>query len=246
MVLALMITLAHQSLASMSSENYRIWLDTFDAGGGESNSKDFKVESNLSDFNSSLSQSANFKQTFAFSGIGNEPTVGFSVNEITGNQLIQTYKGDNGAITQTFSLDFGQLSPHLTRIANHTISAYTNSVEGYTIRVYGQPLHSQTYTLKGIGDLAKESQPGTEQFGLNLAKNQILNSGADPAGGIGQAAANYSQADKFAYSSGSIIAYATSFSYQTNYTVTAIVNIADDTPAGDYGTVLTYEFIPVF
>lgn len=224
--LALVLTLAHQSIAGMSSDNYQIWVDTFDAGGGLTNSSGFKVDSNLSDFNASQSESANFGQKIAFSGIEGEPTVGFSV--------------------QTVSLDFGELSSKITRYVTHTFSAYTNAKEGYTIKVYGQSLHSADYTIDVIGSTAASISIGSEQFGLNLVRNTLPDLGADPVGGIGVAAANYNEVNKFAFNSGDTIAYAESYSYQTNFTVTAIVNIADDTPAGAYGTVLTYEFIPVF
>lgn len=224
--LALVLTLSHQSIAGMSSGNYQIWLDTFDAGGGLTNSSGFKVDSNLSDFNASRSESANFGQSVAFSGIEDEPTVGFSV--------------------QSVSLDFGQLSPLMTRYATHVFSAFTNAKEGYTVRVFGQSLHSEDYTIEAIGGTAESLALGAEQFGLNLVRNTLPALGADPAGGIGQAAADYDQINKFAFNEGDIIAYATGYSYQTNFTVTAIVNIADDTPAGAYATVLTYEFIPIF
>jgi hypothetical protein len=224
--LALVLTLAHQSIAGMSSDNYKIWVDTFDAGGGLTNSTGFKVDSNLSDFSASQSDSANFSQKTSFSGIEGEPTVGFSVD--------------------TVSLDFGQLSAKMTRYTTHSFSAFTNAKEGYTIRVFGQSLHSADYTIEAIGSTAASISIGSEQFGLNLVRNTLPALGANPTGGIGVASANYNQVNKFAFTGGDIIAYSASYSYQTNFTVTAIVNIADDTPAGGYETVLTYEFIPVF
>lgn len=225
-VLGVVLTLAHQSIAGMTSDNYKIWVDTFDSGGGMTNSTGFQVDSNLSDFSFGQSESPNFSQKASFSGIEGEPTVGFSVD--------------------TVSLDFGQLSPKISRVTMHTFSAFTNAKEGYTIKVYGQSLHSSDYTIEPIGSTASSLSIGSEQFGLNLARNILPAIGANPSGGIGVATANYNQVNKFAFSSGETIAYAESYSYQTDFTVTAIVNIADDTPAGEYATVLTYEFIPVF
>ncbi|MCX6742622.1 MAG: hypothetical protein NT116_00105, partial [Candidatus Parcubacteria bacterium] len=178
------------------------------------------------DINASRSDSANFGQGIAFSGIEGEPTVGFNV--------------------QSIMLDFGELSPKITRYSSHTFSAYTNAKEGYTIKVYGESLHSVDYTIEPIGSTATSLSIGTEQFGLNMVRNTLPALGANPSGGIGQAASNYDQADKFAFHEGDTIAYAESYTYQTNFTVTAIINIADDTPAGAYNTVLTYEFIPIF
>ncbi|MCX6740241.1 MAG: hypothetical protein NTZ49_03370 [Candidatus Parcubacteria bacterium] len=226
LVLAIVLTLSKETIAGMASDNYRIWVDTFDAAGGATNTSGFKINSNLSDFNATQSQSSNFSQKIAFSGILDEPTVGFNVQSVT--------------------LDFGLLSTNSTKYAVHTFSAFTNAQEGYTIKIYGDPLKSNDYIIQEIGTTASAPTLGTEQFGINLMLNSTPSAGANPTGGIGQAAVNYNQANKFAYHAGETIAYAESYSYQTDYTVTAIVNIADDTPAGAYTTILTYEFIPVF
>ncbi len=225
-LLLVLLFFASRALAKMSSSGYEIWLDTLDAGGGATNATNYQIDSNLGDFNASGSQSTTFKQKIAFSGIEEEPTVGFNVESVT--------------------LDFGELSPNSTGYSSHRFSAFTNAKEGYTIKVYGQSLHSDEYTITAIGGTAASSEPGTEQFGINLVSNSVPRLGEDPVGGIGQAAANYNQANKFAYNEGDTIAYSVSYSYQTDFTVTAIVNIADDTPAGSYATILTYEFIPVF
>lgn len=226
LVISLTLLLARQSLAAMDSGGFRIWLDTLDAGGGVTNTTGFSIDSNLSDLNTSGSQSNSFSQRVSFSGIEDEPTVGFNVESV--------------------SLDFGQLSPKSTSYSSHTFSAFTNAKEGYTIKVYGQSLHSADYTITAIGSTAASSSAGTEQFGINLVSNSVPRLGANPSGGIGHAAVNYNQANKFAFTEGNTIAYAESYSFQTNFTVTAIVNIADDTPAGAYETLLTYEFIPIF
>jgi len=225
-ILGIVLIFCQQALASMDSDNYKIWLDTLDAGGGLTNTSGFKIDTNMGDFNATGSQSATFKQKIAFSGIEDEPTVGFNVQPVT--------------------LDFGRLSPKTTAYSSHSFSAFTNAKEGYTIKVYGESLHSDEYTITPIGGTASSPAPGTEQFGINLVSNSVPRLGQDPVGGIGQAGSNYNQANKFAYNEGDTIAYSVSYSYQTDFTVTAIVNIADDTPAGAYGTILTYEFIPVF
>jgi len=225
-LLLVLLFFASRALAKMSSSGYEIWLDTLDAGGGATNATNYQIDSNLGDFNASGSQSTTFKQKIAFSGIEEEPTVGFNVESVT--------------------LDFGELSPNSTSYSSHSFSAFTNAKEGYTIKVYGESLHSDEYTITPIGGTAASSAPGTEQFGINLVSNSVPRLGEDPVGGIGQAAVNYDQANEFAYNEGDTIAYSVSYSYQTDFTVTAIVNIADDTPAGSYATILTYEFIPVF
>jgi hypothetical protein len=88
--------------------------------------------------------------------------------------------------------------------------------------------------------------PGTEQFGINLVENTVPNVGTNPFGGIGKVSDQYNTANKYAYSDGATVAYAPSFSYQTDFTTSVIINISPQTPAGTYETLLTYEFIPVF
>ncbi|OGY42314.1 MAG: hypothetical protein A2Y82_04980 [Candidatus Buchananbacteria bacterium RBG_13_36_9] len=225
-VFAIILTLAHQSWAAMDSTNYQIWLDNLGAYGGKVNSDNYKIDSNFKSESGAISQSNTFREKVSFSSIADEPTVGFNVQEIT--------------------LNFGQLSSSSTAYTSHTFSAYTNSSSGYTIKIYGEPLKTSYYTLTAIGGTAQNSTIGTEQFGINLVSNSTPLIGADPDGGIGQTAANYDTTNKYAYLEGDIIASADNFSYQTDFTVSVIVNIADTTPAGNYSTILTYEFIPIF
>ncbi len=225
-IICFLLIMAQQVFAGMDSDDYQIWLDTLSPGGGRVNSDSYTIDSNITINTGNLSSSTNFSETSAFSGIEDEPTVGFDV--------------------QTVTLNFGELSPNSTAYSSHIFSAYTNSTAGYTIRVYGQPLHNSYHTITPIGSVLQDPSAGTEQFGINLVSNSVPIVGADPTGGIGQAAINYNVANKYAYQEGEVIAQAASFSYQTDYTVSVIVNISDETPAGSYGTTLTYEFIPVF
>jgi len=223
---SVILTLGQQSLAAMDSTNYKIWLDNLGAYGGKADSTNYKIDSNFKAESGDISQSSSFREKVSFAPIAAEPTVGFSV--------------------QSVSLNFGQLSASSTAYSSHTFSAYTNSASGYTIKVYGEPLHTSYHNLTAIGATAENSAIGTEQFGINLASNSTPIIGADPDGGIGQAAANYNTTNKFAYLEGDTIASADNFSFQTDFTVSVIVNIADTTPAGNYSTTLTYEFIPIF
>ncbi len=222
----IILVLVQQVNATMSSNNYNIWIDTFSGGGGDLSSSNYQIDSSISFEQGATSASANFSEIAAFSAIDDEPTVGFSIQSVT--------------------LNFGELSPSGTAYDTHTFSAYTNAQEGYTIKVYGDPLNNVNHTLAGIGSTSAQSQSGAEQFGINLVANTVPISGANPSGGIGQSSANYDTSNYFAYASGDIIAQAASYSYQTDFTTTVIVNISEETPAGAYTTVLTYEFIPVF
>lgn len=226
LIISSFLVFAQQAAATMSSSNYNIWIDNFSGGGGDLSSTNYQIDSSISFEQGATASSTNFSQITEFSAIEDEPSVGF--------------------VIQTVTLDFGELSPNSTAYDTHTFSAYTNAVEGYTIKVYGDPLNNVNHTLTAIGSTPEQSQAGTEQFGINLVANTIPVAGANPAGGIGQAAANYGTSNYYAYSSGDVIAQASSYSFQTNFTTTVIVNISEETPAGAYTGVLTYELIPVY
>ena len=225
-IVVIILLMGKEVFAGMVSDNYKVWIDNLSAGGGRVESSTYKIDSSLSEQTSAPAQSSNFYEKSGFSAIEDEPTVGFNVSSVT--------------------LNFGELSTASTAYSSHTFSAYTNSTAGYTIKVYGDPLHTTEYALTEIGNTAQSSFVGTEQFGMNLVANTVPSVGQNPSGGIGQAASNYNSANNFAYSDGDVIAQAESFSYQTDYTTSIIVNIADETPAGIYATTLMYEFIPVF
>lgn len=221
-----LLILAKPIWAGMNSDNYKIWVDTFSSGGGNLQSDSYKIDASISSQLNKSGQSANFKERPGFTAIGGEPTVGFSV--------------------QSVALNFGELSPGSTAYSSHGFSAYTNSRSGYTIKIYGTPLHTGYHNLTAIGNVPQNSEAGQEQFGINLASNTVPLVGQAATGGSGQPAVNYNTANKFAYHEGDVIAQASSYTYQTDFTVSVVINISEVTPAGNYGTTLTYEFIPVF
>ncbi len=225
-LLAAILAVAKEAFASMTSDNYNVWIDNLSAGGGRVESTTYKIDSNFSSQTGDVGQSTNFQEKIGFSPIEDEPTVGFNIASVT--------------------LNFGELSSNSTAYSSHTFAAYTNSNAGYSIKVYGQPLNTDDYTLTAIGSTPQSSEVGTEQFGMNLVANTLPLVGQDPSGGVGQAASNYDSENQFAYNEGDVVAEADSFSYQTDYTASIIVNISGETPSGVYDTILTYEFIPVF
>lgn len=215
--------------AAMDSTNYKIWLDKVGsgAGGPDVSTTNYKMLGNVLEHTADIASSGNYSEIPGFGPIDSgEPTVGFAV--------------------QDTSVDFGVLTPVTTATATHTFSAYTNSNAGYQIKVIGDSMNNANYTISGIGSTAASSSAGTEQFGINLKDNASPDIGAEPAGGNGAPTATYGTLDKFAFTNGDVIAEATSFSNQTNFTVSVILNIAEDSPAGYYTTELTYEFIPTF
>ncbi|MCX6742971.1 MAG: hypothetical protein NT116_01925, partial [Candidatus Parcubacteria bacterium] len=147
-IFSVILTIGHQGWAALDSGNYKIWLDNLGAYGGKTDSTNYSIDSNFTDQAGANAQSANFKERPNFSGIGSEPTIGFSV--------------------QVATLNFGELSPLSTAYTSHTFSAYSNSKAGYTIKVNGGPLHNSEHTFTQIGSTAQDSVVSSEQFGINL------------------------------------------------------------------------------
>lgn len=96
------------------------------------------------------------------------------------------------------------------------------------------------------------SEPGKEQFGLNLAANTNPLVGANVAqvpadqAIFGVANDDYKIPNQFKYVSGDVVAHGLLDSGEANYTVTMIVNIASSTPAGRYSADFSAVLIPVY
>lgn len=154
----------------------------------------------------------------------------------------------------TDTIDFGLFSPSATVSATSEMAASTNAESGYVITVSGATLTSGSNTIPAIGGTATTSSIGSSQFGLNLVDNATPNIGSNvtPAfdGGdyTGQASAQYNTADSFAYNAAAsqTVASSSGPSAAQEYTVSYIVNVAGNQPAGVYTTTLTYICTPTY
>jgi hypothetical protein len=96
------------------------------------------------------------------------------------------------------------------------------------------------------------SQPGAEQFGINLAANTSPHIGAVPvqvpsaAYAFGAAKASYDQSDLYYYSNGDAVAGSSKSSGETDYTLSMIVNISAVTPGGEYTGNFAAVAVPTF
>ncbi len=85
------------------------------------------------------------------------------------------------------------------------------------------------------------SSSGSEQFGINLVANTSpVSFGANPAQspdntfGYGVVAADYNNPNLFKYQKGNAVAFSTSSTSTTDYTVSYIFNVSNVTPGGTY------------
>jgi hypothetical protein len=137
--------------------------------------------------------------------------------------------------------DMGNLSPSLTLTASSQMAAGTNANTGYVITANGPTMSAGLHAIPAIAH-PTPSNPGTNQFGINLVANTDPTLGSDPDGAStnAQVTTNYSIPNEFAYSSGDVVAEAGGVSLIRRFTVSYIVNSAANLPAGVYTTTLTF------
>lgn len=137
--------------------------------------------------------------------------------------------------------DMGNLSPDLTLTASSQMGAGTNATTGYVITINGPTMSAGLHTIPALTHPAP-SNPGTNQFGLNLVENTLPALGNDPDGNAtnAQVTSNYAIPNEFAYNSGDVVAEAGGVSYIQRFTVSYIANSAENLAAGVYTTTLTF------
>lgn len=205
--------------------DYDLWADNFSGGAGIDNSLtgDYSMESTLGE---------------AFPGniASNDYTVAGGSSLMEGEQILSF-------IIDEKAVNFGVLVPNNIVYATHSMSAYTNYDNGYNIYISNDPPKQEDgYTITAIGSTAAAPDIKTEQFGINLVANS--GQGANPVGGVGHAAANYNTSNKFAFNKDDMIAQANTFSENTIYTVTIMMNFTTATRAGHYHVVMNYSLVP--
>ena len=159
------------------------------------------------------------------------------------------------------TIAFNQLfSPTDTATATSQMAASTNATTGYIITVNGTTLTSGSNTIAGAGAAATTSTRGTAQFGLNLRANATPAVGtnvapaADAANYRGQPATQYDTPDSFSFANGATVANSENgntpgVGSPTNaqiFTVSYIVNVPGNQPAGTYTSTLTYVCTATF
>lgn len=221
--LAVILTLSMAPLTAYaaSSSNFRIDEDFIgDGGNNQSSSTNYQSQDTLGASVIGEMAGTLYGQT-AGATTTDEPTLTFIVN--------------------TASVNLGTLSTSLTRTGTATFTVLNYTSYGYMVQVIGTPPDNGVYTLTGM-PAAASSATGTEQFGINLKNNATPDIGADPVQvpdstfSFGAAASGYNTADAFKYVSGDVIALASKSSGRTDYTISYVANISNNTPGGSYST----------
>lgn len=147
--------------------------------------------------------------------------------------------------------NLGVLDTDHTAATTDILKVRDYSSKGYIVQVVGDPPSQGTHELNNLV-LPSTSQPGTEQFGINLVANTSPKVGADPInvvhgrGGQGLPAVNYDNPNLFKYVNGDIVAQSDGGNSETEYTISMIVNVANSTPLGHYGGIFSVVVVPTY
>lgn len=165
--------------------------------------------------------------------IGNSESANFQVDSGTKTQRDPTL---SFAVTSSNAV-FGKFTPFQASTATATFTVTNYTSYGYIVQVYGKPPTYSNHSIAAM-DISGTSQPGIEQFGINLVANTSpVSFGANPDNGqfgFGSVTDDYNIANRFRYVSGETIAKAEKSSGETQYTISYLVNVAGLTPGGTY------------
>lgn len=220
------------ALANTStSENYQVTDMDFGVGIMNSCSGEYCTEATIGSMVAGSSESS--QQTAQFEDIPAESEPFLEVIVTPGESNLGVLRTDQPA-TKTTKV---QVRNHLS--------------EGYMVQMVGDPPKYGDHTLN-TPTTPTESTPGIEQFAVNVVANSTPQIGANPVQvpsgefSFGFVEPGYDEADKFKYKSGDVIARSNSESGQTDYTISMIVNVSGQTPAGHYASDFSVVVIPIF
>lgn len=137
--------------------------------------------------------------------------------------------------------DMGTISQTSTLTAQSQMAVGTNASGGFAITINGSPPAAGINVIDGL-NTPTSSIKGQNQFGINLVQNDEIGVGLDPEGIWSNAipSVDYSQANKYKYVNGEVIAYSPNVSLMKKFTVSYILNASPDLKAGVYTTTINY------
>lgn len=137
--------------------------------------------------------------------------------------------------------DMGQLSPSDTLTAQSQMAVGTNASAGFAITVNGTPPSAGINTVDPMAS-PTASTPGSDQFGINLVENSGLNLGHNPEGPWtnAQPTSDYSQPNMYKFAPGDVVASSPNVSLMRKFTVSYVMNSAQNLHPGVYTTTITF------
>lgn len=221
-------------VAQYTSSNYKVQETFFGTGGNlENQSTNYKAKTSVGELGVGNISSPNFQ---AYAGFNTSDRIVLEV------------------IVNGGTFDMGTLTTAQAKAQSTTFSVKDYLSSGYTVQVVGSPPKNSNYTLAGM-TVAAASSPGTEQFGINLAANNLPSVGPfgavptqvpDNTFGFGYAVTPYDTSNLFKYISGDTIARSDKSSGATSYTISMIANINRTTIGGTFATSLYVRAVPTY
>ena len=142
---------------------------------------------------------------------------------------------------EVYYTNMGTLSDEETLTAQSEMAVGTNASAGFSIVAYGMPPSAGVNTIQALGQPTL-SQPGENQFGINLVENTMPTVGKDPVGEWANAVASngYNQPDHYKFISGDEVAHSPNVSLIKKFTVSYIINASPSLRPGVYTTTINY------
>jgi len=234
LLLAMLLVSTHAGAAfavTSNSANYQMTETQFNAGAMSENcSGEYCAQISIGDMSVGGSSSGNSAAEFG-SITPNEPML---------EVIVDPGESNLGVLTTEKTAS----KTMIVRIRNYLSS-------GYVLQIVGDPPKYGDHKLK-TPTSPTTSSPGTEQFAINAAVNTTPSIGAAPvqvpslATSFGVVNPDYQTPNLFKYVSEDVVARSDKESGRTDYTISMIVNIANSTPAGNYGGDFSAVVIPVY
>lgn len=137
-------------------------------------------------------------------------------------------------------INLGLLSYAKTGTATSQFSASTNSATGYDMFVIGTTMTSGNNIIPQLTSKSGVTI-GNSEFGINLRQNSNPNVGFDPNGnGTAAPTTGYDTPNQFQFNNGDLIADSPLPTDFNQMTVSYVVDVGTDQPAGIYSTTMTY------
>jgi len=148
--------------------------------------------------------------------------------------------GDDCSTDSDSVVNLGDLKTNAVAKGSSQMIAATNAEFGLAIAVYGTSMTSGNNVIAPLIN-PTISAPGNAQFGLNVRKNTDPVVGQDPSGpGVVVPAARYDTPNRYAFTSGDLVATSPVATDSRKITASYIVNISPAQPPGVYTATLTY------
>jgi hypothetical protein len=154
-------------------------------------------------------------------------------------------------ITVGGNQNLGVLEQDSTATATAVVKVRNYLMQGYAIEMAGSPPKYGTHALNPLS-VPTASQPGHEQFGINLVANSTPAIGANPVkapsgdSALSYITSGYSNADQYKYIDEDIVAENYTESGEVHYTISMILNISGVTPGGQYASTFSAVVVPLY